>query len=144
LPCRSNFRWLVGCFLPTALEADIKRYREESSRGVQIQSADIAFYHAFTKAHRGRVLCLSVQSHPGGTFQLSLHEDLSQHERLRRIKDACRALPRDRSSVFSACLVVAEGVSATEEIAKRAGLAALKPSSALRIVNQARKIVAQA
>lgn len=131
-----------GLRLPTSLEHDIRRFREDYLRSVQ--PVDGGFYHAFTKSHQGRLLCLAVQSHPDGSFQLTLHEDVSQLERLRRIKAACRALERDRASVFSASLIVAEGVQETAEIARRAGLAALKPSSALRIVNRARSIVAEA
>jgi hypothetical protein len=128
--------------LPEGLEHDIRHYRAEYLRSVLAVPG--GFFHAFTKARRGRVLCLNVQSNPGGTFRLTLHQDVAQHDRLRRIKTACAALARDRTSVFSACLVIAEGVQRHEEIARRAGLAALKTSSVRRIINRARSIVAAA
>jgi hypothetical protein len=126
--------------LPPKLQADIRQHLADYQRTVAPTGA--AFFHAFTKPHRGRVLCLSVESHPTGTFSLRLHEDLSQHRRLHRLNLACRALDRDRRAIFSACLVIAEGVHADDEIAHRAGFAALKPSSAVRLINQARRIVA--
>jgi hypothetical protein len=128
--------------LPAQLQTDIRQHLSDYQRTVT--PTGTAFIHAFTKPHRGRVLCLSVESHPTGTFTLRLHEDLSQHRRLHRMNLACRALERDRRAIFSACLVIAEGVHADPEIARRAGFAALKPSSALRLNNQARKIVAAA
>ena len=126
--------------LPAALESDIRRYRDDFLRSVQRTAGE--FYHAFTRNRRGRVLCLAVQSRPNGTYRLELHEDQSQHARLRRMMAACRALPRDRTSVFSTCLVVAEGVDDLGEIARRAGFPHLAPSAAIRIVNRARHIVA--
>ena len=125
--------------LPAALEDDIHRYRDDFLRPVQ--RAEGEFYHAFTKNCRGRVLCLAVQSRPDGTHRLELHEDQSQHARLSRMMTACRALPRDRTSVFSACLVIAEGVNDPIEIARRAGFPHLAPSAAIRIINRARHIV---
>ena len=126
--------------LPATLEDDIRRYRDEWLGAMPLP--EDCFFHTFTQPHRGRVLCLTVESCPDGTYRLNLHEDQSQFERLRRVMAACRALPRDRNAVFSACLVLAEGVRAHEEIIRRARLAAHKPSSALRIVNRARSILA--
>jgi hypothetical protein len=74
---------------------------------------------------------------------LSVHEDMSQHAKLRRIKAACHALKRDRRAVFTAAMLVAEGLHSTAEIARRAGFGKLKPASALRLVNQARRVVGE-
>jgi hypothetical protein len=126
--------------LPSALVNDIKTYRADFLRSVH--STDDSFYHAFTQRSRGRILCLSVQSNPDGRMRLTAHEDVSQHARLAHIKAACRALPRDRSSILAACLLVAEGVHAPAEIARRAGFERLCPVSALRLINRARRIVA--
>ncbi|MCX6954857.1 MAG: hypothetical protein NTV51_22090 [Verrucomicrobia bacterium] len=124
---------------PTQLADDVRRCRNGYLRSVR--TVDGGDYHAFTRRCRGRVLCLAVQSHPTGRLTLSGYEDVSQYARLRRIKAACRNLERDRSAVFSACLLVAEGVTAPGEIARRSGFGSLKPSSALRIINRARRIV---
>jgi hypothetical protein len=124
--------------LPLALEEDIQRYRDDYLCSAPAE--DGGFYRAFTRNSRGRVLCLAVYSEQG-RVALSAHEDVSQHARLRRIKAACRNLERDRNAVFTACLLVAEGMHVPAEIARRAGFGSLKSASALRLVNHARRIV---
>jgi hypothetical protein len=126
--------------LPAALVRDIQTYRADFLRSVQ--STDESFYHAFTQRSRGRILCLAVQSDPDGRMHLTAHEDVSQHARLAQIKAACRTLPRDRSSILAASLLVAEGVHDPAEIARRAGFKHLSPVSALRLINRARRLVA--
>jgi hypothetical protein len=126
--------------LPPALETELRRYRGDTLRAADV--AGEGFAHSFSKAYRGRILCLVLHTLPGGAFRLTLHEDQSQFDRLRRIMAACRALPRDRTSVFSSCLVLSEGVNDPAEIARRAGYAHLAPSAAIRIINRARRIVA--
>lgn len=128
--------------LPRELEDEIRRNRDAYVSS--FQSVAGGFAHAFTKARSGRMLCLQVQSRPDGSSCLVVSEDVSQHARLRRIHAACRALPRDRTSIFSACLVVAEGVQEPAQIARRAGFGALQPSAAARLVARARHIVAEA
>lgn len=125
--------------LPAALEADIRRYREETLRFTQpVQGG---YRHAFTKAHRGRSLCLEIRSNPKGIHTLSLYEDQSKHADLRRIIAACRLLDRDRGPVFTTCLILAEGWHDTDDIMKRAGLTKLKRSAALKIINPAKNIM---
>ncbi len=128
--------------LPVALVADLRRHQEASLRSF-LPAGEEGFHYAFTKAQRGRVLCLSVQSAPGGGYRLTLHEDASKHERLRRLKKICwDELERDRCTVFRAALALLDDVRDPAELARRAGLSAHQPASALRIVNRARSIVA--
>jgi hypothetical protein len=128
--------------LPVGLEADLRTHRDQNQRLGDIDDEDFAY--AFSKNHLGRVLLLNLRATSGGGYQLTVHEDLAQHTRLYRIKAACRQLTRDRTNVYVACLLVAEGVRDPAEIARRGGFGALKDSSALRLVNQARRIVAEA
>ncbi len=128
--------------LPTELAADILRQRH-TSLGSYLTLPEETFHYAFTRAHRGRVLCLSVESASDGGYRLTCHEDASKHERLRRLKKACwEELERDRCTVFRAALALLDDVRDPAELARRAGLTAHKPASALRIVNRAKVIVA--
>jgi hypothetical protein len=128
--------------LPAAMESDLRAHHAAHQRLGDTRSGDYAC--AFSKNHLGRVLLLNLRAAPAGGHVLTLHEDLSQHARLHRIKAACRSLTRDRTTVYHCCLLLAEGVRDPEEIARRGGFPHHKPSSALRIINQARNIVAEA
>jgi len=125
--------------LPAALLADVARWRESYLH--TIEAREDGFVHAFTKSYRGRILCLTAQSLPGGRLRLTLHEDISQHDRIIRMMEACRALPRDRIFILSACLVIAEGVRNPQEIARRAGFPNYNVASAARLISRARSIV---
>jgi hypothetical protein len=128
--------------LPGELVTHLRHHRQTSLRSYR-PGGEEDFHHAFTKAHRGRVLCLAVQSAPGGSYRLTCHEDASKHERLRRLKKMCwEELTRDRHTVFNAALALLDDVRDPVELAHRAGITALKPASALRIINRARSIVA--
>lgn len=128
--------------LPAALEADLRAHQQSHQRLGDTSPDDHAY--AFSKNHLGRVLLVSVRATPGGGYQLTVHEDLAQHARLFRIKGACRNLSRDRTTVYITCLLLAEGVRDPAEIARRGGFAKLKESSAQKIINQAKRIVADA
>lgn len=127
--------------LPNALLGDI---RDALAQHRHIQYAAPPGLCTFTKAQRGRVLCLTLEVLTTGGYRLILREDVSQYPRLRRLKAACLNLKRDRVPVFNACLLLAEGVRDPKEIARRGGFPALKPSSAQKIINQAKRIVVEA
>jgi hypothetical protein len=128
--------------LPLALEADLRTHRDNHQRLGDIAPQDYAY--AFSKNHLGRVLMLHLRATASAGYHLSAHEDLSQHARLYRLKAACRGLSRDRTTVYLTCLLLAEGLRDPAEIARRGGFAALKPSSAQKIINQAKRLVAEA
>lgn len=125
--------------LPGALEDLIRKRHSDSAR--EFLPGEEDYSHVLVHRHRGRQLCIHVSSRETGGLRLSVQEDFSQYSRLRRIKSACRALSRDRSNVFYACLLVAEGIRSPGEIARQAGFQKLKATSAARLVNRARAIV---
>ena len=130
--------------LPAALEADLRVHRAAHQRIGDTQPGDFAY--AFSKNHLGRVLLLNLRT-SGATgddaYQLTLHEDLAQHPRLHRLKAACRGLARDRTLVYHTCLLLAEGLRDPVEIARRGGFPHHQPSSAQKIINQAKRLVAE-
>jgi hypothetical protein len=130
-----------GYLLPRSLHDEVNLALHEFTTH---NTRAVPFYHAFTKRRLGRVLSIVVATSDMGSLCLSAHEDLSQHPRLRRIKAACSLLPRDRLNIFAACLLIAEGHTSREQIARRAGFASLKRSSAHRLINHARRIVESA
>lgn len=129
-----------GTILPDLLIEEITYYR--SQYHWTLLPAERGEFFAFTKRNLGRTLCLSIQSDQCGGSRLTVYEDISQLKRLRALKDICRGLPRDRYAMFGACLAVLDGVQDDKEIQRRAGLAALKATSAARVVSKARSIVA--
>jgi hypothetical protein len=129
--------------LPAELTARLRQHRQTA---VATPTADDEeFRFAFTRPYRGRLLCLTAASAPAGGWRLTCHEDLSCYDRLRFVKKACwDELARDRRAVYHAALALLDGERDPAVVARRAGIAALKPSSAVRIINQARKIAAAA
>jgi hypothetical protein len=128
--------------LPATLEADLRAHHDTHQRLGDIAPGDYGY--AFSKNYMGRVLLVNLRATPNSGYQLTVHEDLAQHARLHRLKAACRRLTRDRTNVYVTCLLLAEGVRDPAEIARRGGFPNHKPSSALKIINQARRIVAEA
>lgn len=127
--------------LPEGLLGDIREQLQSAFRSF-VPPPGNDFHSAFFRAYRGRVLCVNIQSASGGGFTLTIHEDASRHARLRRVKAACwEELARDRHAVFSAALALLDDERDPAVLARRAGIALLKPSSVQRILNQARRIV---
>ena len=125
--------------LPQCLLDDITRSKLEY--GASVLPAVDGFHFAFTKRSQGRLLCVVVNSTPKSGTKLTLYEDLKQLERLRRVKDACRKLKRDRYSVLTACFALLDGARDEVSVRQNSGLTSHKASSARRIISKAQFIV---
>lgn len=76
-----------------------------------------------------------------GQVKLTLYEDLKHLEKLKRIKEHCRNLRRDRYLVLAACLALLDGNEDLATIRNSVGMASHKASTVRRIVSQARNVI---
>ncbi len=130
-----------GRALPSELIDQLRRCHAEY-RGSVLPTRQ-GTYFALTKRSRGRLLCLTFQSDGGALGRLTCYEDLSQFERIRRLRQICAILPRDKYSVFSCCLSCLDGIQTDAQVKRAAGIEALRTSSSRRIISKARSIVAE-
>lgn len=127
--------------LPGTLEAALREYWDYA--GSEFPPGAHGVDYSFCHSCRGRRLSVIFGRHDQDRVRVSLLEDLGRLRTISRIRALCGKLPRDRYSTFVVCMGLMDGIHDTQALMKTAGIAALKRSSALKLISKARNLIEQ-
>ncbi len=128
--------------LPGTLEGKLRDFWGYA--GSEFPPGALCVDYSFCHSCRGRRLSVIFGRHDPDRVRVSLLEDLGRLRTISSIREMCGKLPRDRYSTFAVCMGLLDGIYDTRALAKAAGIAALKPSSALKLISRARNLIEQA
>ncbi len=99
--------------------------------------------YSFCHTCRGRRLCIMFSGSSDGRIRVCLTEDIGRLREIANIRQLCGRMTRDRYSTFAVCMSLLDGISETKALMKHSGIAALKLSSAHKLISKAKSIIDQ-
>ncbi len=127
--------------LPGAFERRLRKYWDYAI--AQFPPGLHGQEYSFCHTCRGRRLCITFGESAANGLRMSLTEDLSRLKMIAGIRHRCNQMSRDRYSTFAVCMSLLDGISETKALMKHSGIAALKLSSAHKLISKARSLIEQ-